>query len=891
MTTLKSGVQLGPYEVQSLLGVGGMGEVYRATDTRLERTVAIKILPVSVAFTPARRRRWERETRAISALSHPHICALYDVGEHDGIPFIVMEYLDGETLAHQLARGPLPISDALRHAVVVADALSHAHRVGVIHRDLKPANIMVTKSGAKLLDFGLAAWTGADRIADPYSEPRTGTETLTEEGTILGTMHYMAPEQLEGRPVDARADIFAFGAVLYEMLTGQRAFDGASRASVIAAVLEREPRSISLVRQERASADHVTPLVEQIVARCLAKSPDERWQGARDLHAALRWLLESGMPSTTQAAQTSAPRSRVPQAWIAASLVAIAVMVALALATARRTSSEAPGFQFTVPPPEGTAFNAANSFMSLSPDGRTLAFSASSPRAEPALWIRSLDSVAARLLPGTAGAVQLFWSADSRSVAFTSGDQFKTIEVATGRVRTLGPGAMVGTWNSDGVIVTRKGFAGPEGQILWLVPANGGEWKPASARGRAAAAPEFLPDGRRFLFVGVNLDAEPTESRTIYGGSLDSLESRPLFESDSQAVYAPPGYVLYMRGFTLVAQRFDVERLSLSGDPIPIVALDRASGAPHAAFSVSQTGVLAYRSMRESELVWFDRNGTPLGTIGPPAHYANPALSPDARHLAVQRLDPSSARPAVWLVDLASGEQSRFTSESMAADMPLWTADGRQITYRAERAFYRKAIGADAREELLISGLAGMATPLGWTDDHRTLIFDDVMSASTMLDLHLFSLDRPQERTPWLQTSFSESQGQLSPDGRWMAYVSNNSGTNAVYVRPFPAGDETWLITPDGGLEPRWRPDGKELFYLARDRSLMAVSVKTSPAFEAGRPVRLFQTRMSTFQNGWFNRNQYVVSPDGRILINQPREGTSAITVVTNWTARLPSER
>jgi Tol biopolymer transport system component len=436
------------------------------------------------------------------------------------------------------------------------------------------------------------------------------------------------------------------------------------------------------------------------------------------------------------------------------------------------------------------------------------------------------------------------------------------------------------------VILTRKQFVGPEGPILWQVPAGGGEMKPATGSGRFAGAPEFLPDGRRFLFVSQKLAGDATQ-RTIYAGSLDSLENTPLFESDSQAVYTS-GYVLYMRGGTLVAQRFDLERLRLSGDPMPIaVQVDRAPGAPHAAFSVSQAGVLAYRSVRETELVWFDRAGNRLGTVGRPGHYGNPALSPDGRRVAVDRIDSSGEHPAIWLIDLASEAETRIAGGATAARMALWTGDGRQIVYRGGPAFYLKSVADAAREETLISGLTLLATPLGWTNGSRALLFDDIDAASS-LDLHLLSLDGKRTRSALLQSKYGESQGQLSPDERWLAYVSTESGKNDICVRPFPSGDGKWCLTPEGGLEPRWSPDGKELFYLAPDRSLMAVGFRTSPSFEAAQPVRLFQTRMSTFQNGSFTRNQYTIAADGRILINQAVQGGAPITVVTNWMARLP---
>ena len=881
--TLRPGARLGPYEVRSSLGAGAMGEVYLATDTRLGRSVAIKILLAHTSATPERRRRLAREARLISTLNHPNICSLYDVGEHDGMPFIVMEHLNGETLAQQLSRGPLPVHVAVRYASELADALSHAHRAGIIHRDLKPANVMISASGAKLLDFGLAGLQTSDTKESPHDP---AAATITEEGTILGTISYMAPEQLEARALDGRADIFGFGAVLYEMLTGQRAFSGSSKPSIMAAILDREPRPPSLVRRERFPADTaLPPLIDSIVTRCLAKNVEDRWQTAHDLHAALQWPLDL-TADTRAAARSRSWWRRAPTGWRAATLIASVAVVVL-ISNWNQASPAVPNIQFLIPPPPGATFNPSHSFMSLSPDGRTLAFSASTSEGTTALWVRPLEATAARELPGTDGAVLPFWSADSRSIAFTTNDSLRSIEPTTGRIERIGAGTMVGTWNVDDVIVARKQFVGPEGPILWRIPAGGGEPTPATSPGLRASAPEFLPDGRRFLFVGMPPDAPPEQSQTVYVGTLDSRQSTPLFESDSPALYAAPGYVLYMRGYTLVAQRFDPDRLRPHGDPVPLVAqVDRPAGTGRAAFAVSQTGVLAYRLTAETELAWFDREGTALGAVGPSAHHANPALSPDGRHLAVQRLDPSSAQSSLWLVDLATRKEGRIGIATPDSSMPLWTPDSQHIVYRKRDAFYRMPMDATS-EELLVSGLSRQATPLGWSADRRLLLFDD-LSPATMLGLHLLSMENPRQRIPWIDSLFSEVQGQISPDGEWLAYVSNESGRSEIYVRPFPSGDRAWRVSSEGGLEPRWRLDGKELFYLALDGSLMAASVKRSPAFEPARPVRLFETRMATVRNGWFIRNQYVVAPDGRFLINQPRDVGAAITVETNWTARLP---
>jgi serine/threonine protein kinase/Tol biopolymer transport system component len=905
--TIKSGARIGPYEIQALLGAGGIGEVYRARDTRLGRTVAIKVLGTQADNHPKSRLRFEQEARVISSLSHPHICALFDVGEEplrsassgdeDVIRFLVMEYLEGETLAARLLRESLPIEQVLRYAIEIADALDHAHRHGVVHRDLKPSNIMLTRAGTKLLDFGLAQPRAAAVIADQPSEAAPPTRTLTAEGTILGTLSYMAPEQLHGADTDARADIFAFGAVVYEMLTGRRAFEGQSQASVIAAILERNPAAPSTIQP------FAPPLLESIVMRCLAKDPDERWQTANDLRQALRWIAE-GVPQVTGASAVRLPGAthRARLAWITAGVsIVIAVVVATVLlfVSSRREAPDRHATRFVVSPPENASFTQSSAFMAVSPDGQSLAFVASSHEGRIGLWIRSLDSLTARQLSGVSGG-QPFWSPDSRFLGFYDDGKLRKINVAGGVPQTLADSQnQTGAWNHDGVILFKK----PDGR-LYRISMAGGPVTPVTtpdpSLGETAHNwPQFLPDGRHFLYLASS--KQPEHDSVVYAASLDSGQRVRLFRSDSHVTYAPPGFLMYMLGNILVAQAFDSSALRVTGDPIPIanqVERNPEPGSRRGAFSVSQTGVLAYRPIGDTELVWFDRSGRRLEKVGQSARYSNPALSPDNKQVAVAGLDPETGAQDIWLVDLMRGVTSRFTFDPASDDMPLWSADGRRILFKSHRgatwAFYQKTSNGTGPDEMVLNGFATPnTTPLFWSPDGRFLVYSAGAHPDPGRRNELWLLPWLGDRKPlpYLRTPFNEAQGQVSPDGRWMAYVSNKSGSNEVYVRPFPSGEGEQQISIKGGSEPTWRGDGKELFYLDANQDLMAVTIKTGSSPDAGRPTRLFGTTMSSgFINTAYTRNQYTVTADGqRFLINQRVAAGPGlpITVVLNWPAAL----
>jgi eukaryotic-like serine/threonine-protein kinase len=890
---LASGARLGPYVIEELLGAGGMGEVYRATDTRLHRTVAIKVLREQAGGSPSRRERLAREARAVAGLAHPHIRALYDVGEQEGLQFLVMEHLDGETLSQCLTRGALSFDDVLRYAIEIADALDHAHRQGIIHRDLKPANVMLTGSGTKLLDFGLAKLQTADpgSVAPPET-PATETDSLTEEGATVGTVQYMSPEQLEGLRVDQRTDVFAFGAVMYEMVTGHRAFVGTSKASLIAAILEHDPAPMTGALRTGSSIGVPTPMLNRIVSKCLAKNPDERWQTASDLKEALRLMSEH--PSQTEGTTSHRPGrpgvSRV--VWLSVSAILAASVFAVALMMARDpTRGNRRPMRWLLPAPEGTTFDPAAQFLAVSPDGTFVAFIASSGGGRNALWIRPLDSVVPRKLAEVAA--QPFWSPDSRFIAFNDDGTIKKVDIVTGLVEPLAAAFHTsGSWSRDGTLLVSihpgERRLGP--RALYTLSASGGPLAAATALDPARdetahTLPSFLPDGRHFLFsASKHLGSQDA---MLYVGSLDSPDRVPLFPDHSRAVYAS-GHILFARDETLLAQPFNTATLRLEGEPAVLAEnVERSSVSRVATFSVSQTGVLAYRPASQNELVWFDRSGRSLGSIGEPGHYANPALSPDDERVAVSRYDPSAAQSDVWVIDLKRHLQSKFTFAETSEGLPLWSPDGSRLAYRSGSSLVMKAATGAGPEDRLVDNLSQPDGPLAWSPDGRMLIYT-TFDSRTSTSLWMLPIEGDRKRLPLSNAGNSQVQAQISPDGHWLAYVSSESGSYDVYVRPFPSGDGKWLISRGGGFEPSWRRDGKELFYLAPDGWLMAVTVTTGATFEPSAPDRLFKTKMSTVRNVGFTRNQYAPSRDGqRFLISQPAGTPASIVVVVNWPAGL----
>ena len=863
-----------------------MGEVYKAVDTRLDRTVAIKVLPPHLAATPEFRERFDREARAISKLDHPHICTLYDVGEashtSDSPPlaFLVMQYLSGETLASRLTRGALPTDDVLRCATQIADALDKAHRRGIVHRDLKPGNVMLTKDGAKLLDFGLAK-TGPTSRAPLGTAKTTALTTLpagndlTMHGAILGTLQYMAPEQLESKDADVRTDIFAFGAMVYEMATGRRAFDGTSQVSLMAAIIEHDPPPLS------STQPLSPPLLDHLVETCLRKDPDARWQTMADVLIQLKLIADLGSRVTTPALRS---KRGVVAAWsVAAAVLAIAIVLG-AIAMQNRPSPEGAKFTFEI---EGPAQGVGAPLQfALSPSGTHLVSVVGSDKGN-VLWLRTLESQAGQFLPGTEGATHPFWSPDSRLIAFVVGGQLKTVDLFGSPPQSLcdAAGFSGGTWNRDGVIVF-----GQAGGPLMSVPAAGG--KPVAVTqvdtSRSEVVhrfPNFLPDGRRFLYVA---SSRRSDDSGVYVGSLSSFERTRILGAGIKAVFALPDRILFMREDTLMAQRLDLDRLALADDPVPIADPVGANVQNSAAgFTVSETGVLAYRSRdaRNRTLTTFDRSGAQLGTFGSVGFHRNPAVSPDFTRVAVQ----DGATNDIWIFDRARATSSRFTIDRATDDAPLWSPDGRRVAFSSNRSgtadLYQKATDGTGQDELLFQSERSKS-PEDWSADGRLLLFRE-SGQQTNQDLWVLPLDGVRTPRPVLNSAFVEFEGRLSPDGRWIAYVSNESGPLNVFVTAFPVTGTRWRISTDGGHQPRWRGDGKELFFLNESRDVMAVSIAAASdgSLTAGTPQRLFATTAASFAE----RNSWDVAPDGqRFLVNSvPVQRASPITVVVNWLQSL----
>ena len=886
----QAGSRLGPYELAAPIGAGGMGEVWRGKDTRLDRSVAVKVLPASFAQDADRLQRFEREAKTISSLNHPHICTLFDVGHEGDAHFLVMELLEGESLADRLQKGPLPLDQVVKLGAQVADALDAAHKQGIVHRDLKPGNVMLTKTGAKLLDFGLArSGAGLGGLSDSTALP-TEAKPLTTAGTILGTFQYMAPEQLEGAEADARTDIFALGAVLYEMATARRAFEGKSKTSLIAAILSTQPPPISSIQPV------MPPALDHVVKKCLEKDADDRWQSAHDVASELRWIGEAGSQAGVPTTLSLRRRSRERLAWLLAGGLGLLWLLTLVPAGLRwrERAPESLPVRFTIAPPDKTVFSIAD-IPAVSPDGRHIVLLAAPAGGRAALWMRSLDSTSAQPLPGTEGGFFPFWSPDARAIGFFDGTALKKIEVAGGAAQTLcaTQGGGGGAWSQHGEIL----FAPGQGPIF-RVSAGGGEPRPATTldKSRREAQhrwPSFLPDGRHFLYLARG----PQQDRNaIFVGSLDGPEVQQLLSVDSPAVYAPPGYLLYVREGTLMAQPFDAGRRRLTGDASRVAEqITQVGAAAGRAFSVSSNRVLVHRtggSSVEGQLVWFDRTGRRLGALGEPGDYTNPALSPDGKRVAVGRGDPRTLKRDIWLFELERGTASRLTFDPADDLNPVFSPDGTRILFTSDRKgprdlYWKAATGVGEEEPVLES--ENMKSSDDWSPDGRFVVYDSgVLLGSSQgigntTDIWLAPLDGDRKPLPFLVRPFSDWQAQISPDGRWIAYSSDESGPQEIYVMDFPKPTGKWKVSTEGGAEARWRRDGRELFYIA-GRKLMAADVRTGGAvFHAGVPRVLFEASIDPRTN---RRNRYVVSPDGQrfLIIAQAEEaGPTPLTVVLNW--------
>ena len=887
---LTPGERLGPYEIQSAIGAGGMGEVYKATDTRLDRIVAVKVLPTHVASDFDLKQRFEREAKTLAALSHPHICPVFDVGQQNGIDFLVMEYVEGQTLAERLEKGALPLDRVLQYAIQIADALDKAHRNGIVHRDLKPGNVMLTRSGVKLLDFGLAKLQPAGAVAG-MSVAGTMTSPLTAQGTILGTLHYMAPEQVEGKDADARSDIFSFGAIVYEMVTGRRAFGGRSAASVVAAILEREPPAMS-------SLQPLTPRsVDRIVATCLAKEADDRWQTARDLLRELKWIAEAGT-RTDDAVPGSAPRGRVKlAAAMSCSLVLGAAIAAAAVWVATRPTP--PHVTRLTIAPGGAAALTVTGYtrdVAISRDGTRVVYVGGNGSR---LFVRALDQTEATPLEGLGMPHHPFFSPDGAWIGFFDGlNALKKVSVNGGpavticRVTSAPTGA---TWGADGTII----FALTAVPGLRRVSANGGEPEiittPNAQDGEAYDYwPEFLPDARGVLFRVELRAGGPTGSGRIGVLDLRTGARKILVRDGFYGRYVSTGHLVYGVSGMLRAVPFDLNRLELAGTPIPLV--EPVLMTPFGGvldFDIAQNGTMVYipagTRAAARTLVWIDRQGQEQAITAPVRAYTYPRLSPDGSRLALDVRDQDND---IWIWDFARQTLSRFTFEVAQDQYPVWTLDGRRLIFDSRRTggqanlFWQAADGTGAAEQLTKSPIN--QSPYTISPDGTRLVFrsDELKTGSDLLAL---TLNKEHQIQPLVQTNFNELNAEISPDGRWFAYESNESGQYEIYVRTFPdAAAGRWQISTGGGTKPLWARNGQELFYVAPTGALMAVRVAPGATFTAGTPTRLFDGRYYIGDAANVGRT-YDVSPDGRRFLMMKADTTTPATiiVVQNWDQEL----
>jgi eukaryotic-like serine/threonine-protein kinase len=871
------GTQLGPYLVIEPLGSGGMGDVFKARDTRLDRAVAIKTLKADAASDPDRRARFEREARAISAAAHPHICTLYDVGSTPGdegsTEFLVMEALEGETLADRLARGPLPVAEAIVIAIQIADALDHAHRRGIVHRDLKPSNVMLTRTGAKLLDFGLAALR--DRAA-PIIEAATRTTALTGVGSVLGTLQYIAPEQLEGREVDAGADVFSFGAVLYEMVTGRRAFEGTSAAATISAILQSQPTPIRTLQSQ------VPAPLARLVDGCLAKNPEERWASAHDL----KLMLQAIRDEPENGAGAPAGRARAI-AWLGWAAAALAIVLAAALAIRHPSTAGETLNVLSILPADGTAFTAGEAPV-ISPDGRRVAFVANDTAGRTLLYVRDIGSFEAQPIPGSEDVMLPFWSPDGRSLGFFADGLLKVTAVSGGTPVTLAPAPVPrgGTWSPDGVIL----FSPYPKEPLQIVPAGGGPVRVAPRNASEVStrwSPSFLPDGRHYIFLATG--------RTNLGamlriGTIDGPDAADLVPSRSSGVYAPSGHLLFRREQSLVAQPFDPKTLQLSGTPATV--LQRVAYNPityQSLFSVSSNGsIAAVDTLAPGRLVWVDRAGRREDLPVTPTGVNTLCLSADGTRVVYDAADPATGGVDIWALDPPSGTPQRLTFDPTVDFYPACAPTGTGIVFASlrlgEPTLFRGDSARPNSERLLIK-TTGPSISTDWAQDGQ--IVYEMYSPKTSWDIWVVPA-AAGEVQPFSVTEAEERNARVSPNGRWIAYNSNRSGPFDVYVQPFPATGATWQVTHGGGRQPLWSPDGRQLFYLAPDKRIMAVDVKTEGAsFAQSAPRLAADVRVS----GWERTTQgapYAISPDGqRFLVSTAGDAPVPITLLSNWTQLL----
>jgi Tol biopolymer transport system component len=883
---LTSGTRLGPYEIQSPLGAGGMGEVYRAKDTRLDRSVAVKILPSHLSGNPEAEQRFDREARAISSLNHPNICTLHDVGHQEGTDFLVMEFLEGETLASRLTKGPLPVEQVLKIGIEICEGLERAHKSGVVHRDLKPGNVMLTKTGAKLMDFGLAkaqtASTSSSHLSMTISGASAG-QPLTAQGVLIGTFQYMSPEQAEGKEADARSDIFSLGTVLYEMLTGKRAFPGSSVAAVVGAIMATEPAPLSVAQPM------TPPALAQVVKTCLAKDPEERFQTVHDLKLQLRWMADVSASQLAAPAPLRARRALQKRTlMVAAALGWLLAAAGLLVFLNSRNQLEDAHRPLTAswPPPKDADFaGVANGAPALSPDGSKLAFLTGGNN-DTKLWVRDLATGAVQRIEEAEHPLFPFWSPDGKNLGFFSLGKLKRVALAGGPVQVLcdAPEGRGASWSPRGVIIFTPNIFEP----LYRVPEAGGtpEKITEAKSGWTNRNPYFLPDGDHFLFIA--REAAGTNSvavGSLYGASLSGEKPRPLLEKASNVQFSD-GYLLYLRETVLVAQGFDPKSLQFKGDPKPVTEKLDYWNARDVAYFTATHGTLVYRhgSLQRTQPMWVDRSGKELERFGEPGLYSFPKPSSDGSQVGLVRSDPDTGRSDVWVVDTKRNTVSRSTFADASNIGFAFSPDARRLAVStiagitSAGMWIQSTNGSGTQEKLQTP--QGFVSVDSWSPNGRYILFN-YQNNATRQDVYYIDLNGDRKLVPFLQSPANEVAAVLSPNGKWLAYASDESGRYEVYVTAFPEPGGKWQISNGGGTVPSWSEDGKKLYYVNGDKA-MTVAVQNVERFEFGAP-----TALPIHANEFFSLG--AVAPGERFPALKPLSGgpEHPQEVVLNWTGIL----